>query len=75
MGRAFAGEAAIDVYASVVALNPALMSQFDKDLLAIVAVYVQPDVSLDNIPAPAGIELSSIDQSSIAPSAIITAFY
>ncbi|WP_286266644.1 outer membrane protein transport protein [Thalassotalea atypica] len=75
LGRAFAGEAAIAEDASVVARNPALMSQFDKEMLTVVASYVKPDVSLDGTEAPAGSTPSSLDQSSIAPSAIIPAFY
>ena len=75
LGRAFAGEAAIADDASVVARNPALMAQFDTIELSVTGTYVMPDVSLTGIDAPAGMDPIALNDSSIAPSAIIPAMY
>jgi long-chain fatty acid transport protein len=75
LGRAFAGEAAIADDASVVARNPALMAQFDKIELSVTGTYVMPDVSLTGIDAPTGIDPIALNDSSIAPSAIIPTIY
>jgi long-chain fatty acid transport protein len=75
LGRAFAGESAIAEDASVVARNPALMSQFDKIEFSFTGTYVMPDVSLTGISAPDGIAPSELSNNSIAPSAIIPAIY
>ncbi|PKH86377.1 outer membrane protein transport protein [Colwellia sp. Bg11-28] len=75
LGRAFAGEAAIADDASVIARNPALMAQFDQIELSFTGTYVIPDVSLTGIDAPTGINPVALNDSSIAPSAIIPAIY
>ena len=75
LGRAFAGEAAIADDASVVARNPALMAKFDKIELSVTGTYVMPDVSLTGIDAPTGIDPIALNDSSIAPSAIIPTIY
>ncbi|MEO2268270.1 outer membrane protein transport protein [Pseudoalteromonas sp. YIC-656] len=73
LGRAYAGEAAVAEDASVVARNPALMSQFDKAQLSVAAIYVLPDVSLEGQSTNNGLDASVLDDSSIAPSAVIPA--
>lgn len=75
LGRAFAGEAAIAEDASVVARNPALMSQFDRSMFTVAGTFIKPDVSLKGDSAPAGIDVKDMDQSSIAPSAVVPAMY
>ncbi|PKG82448.1 long-chain fatty acid transporter [Colwellia sp. 75C3] len=75
LGRAFAGEAAIADDASVVARNPALMAQFDTMEFSMTGTYVMPDVSLTGLDAPGDIPASALNDSSIAPSAIIPAMY
>jgi len=75
LGRAFAGEAAIAEDASVVARNPALMSQFDHSMFTVAGTFIKPDVSLQGDIAPAGIDEKDMDQSSIAPSAVVPAMY
>jgi long-chain fatty acid transport protein len=75
LGRAFAGEAAIADDASVVARNPALMAQFDTIEFSVTGTYVMPDVSLTGIDTPVGIDPVTLNDSSIAPSAIIPAMY
>lgn len=82
LGRAYAGEAAIADDASVVARNPALMTLFKDKQLSVAAIFVVPDVSLEGtgatdtatgtaLPIPASV----LDESSIAPSAIVPATY
>ncbi|MBN7819534.1 outer membrane protein transport protein [Bowmanella yangjiangensis] len=75
LGRAFAGEAAIAEDASVLARNPALMSEFTRNQVSLIASYVKPDVSLKGTGAPSYADASKLDDSSIAPSAIIPAGY
>jgi long-chain fatty acid transport protein len=75
LGRAFAGDAAIAENASVVARNPALMSQFTEDQLSVVGTYIIPDVSLTGESAPDYSSASSLDEDSIAPEAAIPAAY
>lgn len=75
MGRAFAGDAAIAENASVVARNPALMSQIKQKQLSIVGTYVVPDVSLIGQSAPAYSSAAALDDKSIAPEALIPAAY
>ncbi|WP_165743316.1 outer membrane protein transport protein [Pseudoalteromonas sp. Z9A6] len=75
LGRAYAGEASIADDASVVARNPALMTLFKEKQLSVVAIGVIPDVSLEGESAPAGIDESSLDDDSIAPSAVVPAAY
>jgi len=75
LGRAFAGEAAIAEDASVVARNPALMAQFDQIEFSMTGTFVMPDVSLEGISAPEGIEPSTLNNDSIAPNAFIPAIY
>ena len=75
LGRAFAGEAAIAENASVVARNPALMTQFKEMQLSVVATYVKPDVSLNGQSAPRDVNANVLDDDSIAPSAVIPAVY
>ena len=75
LGRAFAGDAAVAENASVVARNPALMSQFNTTQFSVAATYVEPDVSLKGISAPAYSNAAAMNDDSIAPSAIIPAAY
>ena len=75
LGRAYAGEAAVAEDASVVARNPALMSRFDKAQVSVAAMYVMPDVSLEGESTNNGLDASVLDDSSIAPSAVIPAGY
>lgn len=46
LGRAFAGDAAIAENASVIARNPASMSQFDTTAFSIVFHYINPSVDI-----------------------------
>ncbi|WP_158972264.1 outer membrane protein transport protein [Paraglaciecola sp. L3A3] len=75
LGRAFAGDAAIAENASVVARNPALMSQFTENQLSVVGTYVKPDVSLDGESAPAYSSAEALNNDSIAPGAFVPASY
>lgn len=75
LGRAFAGEAAIAENASVIARNPALMSQFSKSQVSFVGTYVKPDVSLEGLSAPAYSTTTAMNDDSIAPSAFVPAAY
>ncbi|WP_438862773.1 outer membrane protein transport protein [Neptunicella sp.] len=75
LGRAFAGEAAIAENASVIARNPALMSQFSRSQFSLSATYVKPDVSLQGQSAPAYSNVSAMNDDSIADHAIIPAAY
>lgn len=75
LGRAFAGDAAIAENASVVARNPALMSQFSENQLSVVGTYIVPDVSLTGESAPVYSNASSLDDDSIAPEAFVPAAY
>ncbi|MCF2947539.1 outer membrane protein transport protein [Paraglaciecola aquimarina] len=75
LGRAFAGDAAIAENASVVARNPALMSQFKQNQLSIVGTYVKPDVSLEGESAPAYSNAEALNNDSIAPGAFVPASY
>ncbi|MCF6435352.1 outer membrane protein transport protein [Pseudoalteromonas sp. MMG022] len=75
LGRAYAGEASVADDASVVARNPALMSQFDSAQLSVAAMFVEPDVSLTGTSTNNGMDAALLDESSIAPSAIVPAAY
>ncbi|WP_371187298.1 outer membrane protein transport protein [Thalassotalea maritima] len=75
LGRAFAGDAAIAEDASVIARNPALMSQFEQNVFTVAATYIKPDVSLEGLGAPAGIDASSLNDDSIAPAAVVPGAY
>jgi long-chain fatty acid transport protein len=75
LGRAFAGDAAIAENASVIARNPALMSQFSTNQLTFVGTYIKPDVSLMGESAPAYSSADALDDDSIAPEAVIPAAY
>ncbi|MEP0354311.1 outer membrane protein transport protein [Paraglaciecola sp.] len=75
LGRSFAGDAAVAENASVVARNPALMSQFTESQLSIVGTFVLPDVSLEGESAPAYSSAEAIDDDSIAPNALVPATY
>ena len=75
LGRAYAGEAAVADDASVVARNPALMSLFKDKQISVAGIAVIPDVSLEGESAAYGLDESSIDDDSIAPSAFIPAGY
>ncbi|MGR6981052.1 outer membrane protein transport protein [Testudinibacter sp. P27/CKL/0425] len=46
LGRAYAGDAAIAENASVVAINPALMTQFKRAEISVGGTYIKPDVNL-----------------------------
>ncbi|NOU51575.1 long-chain fatty acid transporter [Pseudoalteromonas sp. JBTF-M23] len=75
LGRAYAGEASVADDASVIARNPALMSQFDSTMLSVGAMYVEPDVSLRGTSTNNGVAPNKLDDSSIAPSAVVPAVY
>ncbi|WP_166422116.1 outer membrane protein transport protein [Paraglaciecola sp. 20A4] len=75
LGRAFAGDAAIAENASVVARNPALMSQFSENQLSVVGTYIVPDVSLTGESAPVYSSAAGLDDDSIAPEAFVPATY
>lgn len=75
LGRAFAGDAAIAENASVVARNPALMSQFKDSQLSVMGTYIKPDVSLEGESAPAYSAVAALDDESIAPEALVPAAY
>lgn len=75
LGRAFAGDAAIAENASVVARNPALMSQFSESQLSVVGTYIVPDVSLTGESAPAYSNAAALNDDSIAPEAFVPATY
>lgn len=75
LGRSFAGDAAIAENASVVARNPALMSQFKDSQLSVVGTYIKPDVSLEGESAPAYSAAAALDDESIAPEALVPAAY
>ncbi|CAH9056638.1 47 kDa outer membrane protein [Pseudoalteromonas holothuriae] len=75
LGRAYAGEASVADDASVVARNPALMSQFESAQLSVAAMFVEPDVSLKGTTTNNGVDVSALDDSSIAPSAVVPAAY
>ncbi|MFQ3237328.1 MAG: long-chain fatty acid transport protein [Paraglaciecola sp.] len=75
LGRAFAGDAAIAENASVVARNPALMSQFTEKQLSVVGTYIVPDVSLTGESAPAYSSPAALNNDSIAPEAFVPATY
>lgn len=47
LGRAYAGDAAIAENASVVAVNPALMTQFKRAEISVGGTYIKPKVNLD----------------------------
>ncbi|KGQ69787.1 membrane protein [Chelonobacter oris] len=74
LGRAYAGDAAIAENASVVAVNPALMTQFKRPEISVGAIYIDPDVNLKGtIHTPRG-DVNA-DQKNIAPNAIIPNIY
>lgn len=75
LGRAFAGEAAVAENASVVARNPALMSQFTTMQFSGAVTYIEPDVSLEGVSAPAYSSAAALDDDSIAPNAVVPAAY
>lgn len=75
LGRAYAGEASAADDASVVARNPALMTLFTDKQFSIAASSVMPDVSLKGTSTNNGMDASVLNDSSIAPSAIIPAAY
>jgi long-chain fatty acid transport protein len=75
LGRAFAGEAAIAENASVVARNPALMSQFRENQLSVVGTYIVPDVSLTGKSGPVYSSAGALNNDSIAPEAFVPATY
>lgn len=75
LGRAYAGEASAADDASVVGRNAALMTQFSSAQLSVAAMYVEPDVSLDGTSTNNGLPANVLDESSIAPSAIVPAVY
>jgi len=76
LGRAYAGEASVADDASVVARNPALMSVFKEKQLSVAGIAVIPDVSLRGTEASnASTNPNQLNDSSIAPSAVIPAGY
>ncbi|CCQ11427.1 Long-chain fatty acid transport protein [Pseudoalteromonas luteoviolacea B = ATCC 29581] len=75
LGRAYAGEASAADDASVVSRNAALMTHFDSAQLSVAMMFVEPDVSLAGTSTNNGLPSSVLDDSSIAPSAIVPAAY
>ena len=79
IGRANAGDGAIAGDASVIASNPALMTQLKQPTLTVAATYVAPDVSIDgskevNIAGnPAG--TVDVGQNDVVPSVIIPSVF
>ncbi|KZN33339.1 outer membrane protein transport protein [Pseudoalteromonas luteoviolacea] len=71
LGRAYAGEASVADDASVVSRNPALMNKLEGTQLSVAAMYVKPDVSLQGTSTNNGVPASALDNSSIAPSAVV----
>ncbi|MCF2860192.1 outer membrane protein transport protein [Pseudoalteromonas sp. SMS1] len=71
LGRAYAGEASVADDASVVSRNPALMNKLEGTQLSVAAMYVKPDVSLQGISTNNGVPASALNNSSIAPSAVV----
>ncbi|TNH05411.1 hypothetical protein FHQ26_00080 [Testudinibacter sp. TR-2022] len=60
LGRAYAGDAAIAENASVVAVNPALMTQFKRPEISVGGIYIKPDVNLNGkIDSVNGIPMSA----------------
>jgi len=75
LGRAFAGEGAIADNAAVLARNPAAMSMFEQAEISVLATAIFPDVSLEGVSAPQGIDAETLNLSSIAPDAFIPSIY
>ncbi|MCF6455707.1 outer membrane protein transport protein [Pseudoalteromonas sp. MMG024] len=75
LGRAFAGDAAIADDASIVARNPAGMSKIKDAQISGVVSYIAPDVSVSGLSASNGSDITSLNDNSIAPSAVIPAGY
>ncbi|MFC3033188.1 outer membrane protein transport protein [Pseudoalteromonas fenneropenaei] len=75
LGRAYAGEASAADDASVVGRNAALMTQFNQAQASVAAMYVMPDVSLAGTSTNNGMNPNVLDDSSIAPNAVIPAAY
>lgn len=71
LGRAYAGEASVADDASVVSRNPALMNKLKGTQVSVSAMYVKPDVSLQGTSTNNGVPASALDNSSIAPSAVV----
>lgn len=74
LGRAFAGEAAIGDNAASLARNPALMATFYSAQLAVVGIYVAPDISIKGVEVP-GQSPSVLDADDIAPSQFVPSMY
>lgn len=72
LGRANAGNGAIAEDASVVASNPALMTQLTQPELTVVGAYILPDVAVEGSSLPNGLDASDED---VAPDAFVPAFY
>ncbi len=74
LGRAFAGEAAIGDNAASLARNPALMATFDSAQLAVVGIYVAPDIRVKGVDIP-NHNPSVLDADDIAPAQFVPAMY
>lgn len=79
LGRAYAGEAAIADNASVVATNPALMSQFKTNQFSIGGVYVHSKIRMEG-PVRAnilGVQVAegNADKKSVVPGSFIPNMY
>ena len=68
LGRSYAGEAAINDNAAVIATNPALMSYFKRPEFSLGAIYVDPTVNVKG-PSP------EFDHNNIAPNSPIPTVY
>ncbi|WP_429030677.1 outer membrane protein transport protein [Aeromonas veronii] len=81
LGRAYAGEAAIADNASVLARNPAAMTNFDKMAVSVSGTYIKPDVDVDGainrVDANGNklAKLTDASESGIAPAAFVPAAY
>ncbi|MGV6988799.1 porin [Testudinibacter sp. P80/BLE/0925] len=74
LGRAYAGDAAIAENASVVAVNPALMTQFKRAEISVGGIYIDPNVNLEGVLHTQKGDIPA-NQNNIAPNAIIPTLY
>lgn len=75
LGRAFAGEGAVADNASVLARNPAAMSQFESMAVSVAATYVDPNIDIKGRENLGPLPKSALNANDIAPSAWVPAAY
>ncbi len=73
IGRANAGDGAIAGDASVIASNPALMTQLKQPTLSAAINYVEPDVAIDG--EKTGAFASTVSQGDVVPSVVIPSIF